>query len=300
MARQLADRSVNQCKSITIAARSPKPLEEAVKELKSTLKTSKTVINKVECDVTSTESCKEMVKKLEDDMMAIDCVFCCAGASTPGFFSEQEPAIFEKEMKLNYQGTINTIHPIIKGMIRDNRKGSIVFVCSTVALVGMVGYSAYAPTKWAIRGLAECLRQELHPYNISVHIYYVATIDSPGFAKEQLIKPAITKAIEEGDLSDPSPKERARTLLKELEFPPSILGLLVKDRLAPFTISSDIITDLFRCSGKGAAPAGNNCFLWELLLTILGNIFIPLWRWLFVDPMVRRFHKEAERKRKNK
>lgn len=241
-----------------------------------------------------------MIESLEKDSMAIDCVFCCAGASTPGFFAEQEPSIFEKEMKLNYQGTINTIHPIIKGMIRDNRKGSIILISSTLALAGMVGYSSYAPTKWALRGLAECLRQELDPYGISIHIYYVATIDSPGFAKEQLTKPAITKAIEEGDLSDPSPRCRAETLLKEVEFPPSLFGLIVRDRAAPFAISSDILTDLFRCSAKGAAPTGSNSLIWEIILIILGNIFIPLWRWLFADPMVRRFHKENERKRKNK
>jgi 3-dehydrosphinganine reductase len=34
------------------------------------------------------------------------------------------------------------------------------------------GYSAYAPTKWALRGLAQSLSQELLPYNIWLSLWY--------------------------------------------------------------------------------------------------------------------------------
>ena len=87
-------------------------------------------------------------------------------------------------------------------------------VSSTLGLMGMIGYTQYAPTKFALRGLAECLRQELIPYGIKTSIYFVSTIKSPGYEKENLTKPNITKLIEDGDSSDSSPEARARTLLK--------------------------------------------------------------------------------------
>ena len=87
-------------------------------------------------------------------------------------------------------------------------------VSSTLGLMGMIGYSQYSPTKFALRGLAECLRQELIPYGIKTSIYFVSTIKSPGYEKENLTKPAITKIIEDGDASDPSPVARAKTLIQ--------------------------------------------------------------------------------------
>lgn len=99
-------------------------------------------------------------------------------------------------------------------MIRKNvRNGRIVIVSSTLGLMGMIGYTQYSPTKFALRGLAECLRQELIPYGIKTSIYFVSTIKSPGYDKENLTKPKITKMIEDGDTSDPSPEARAKTLL---------------------------------------------------------------------------------------
>lgn len=153
-----------------------------------------------------------------------------------------------------------------------NIRGRIVLVSSTLGLMGIVGYSQYSPTKHALKGLAECLRQELMPFGIKVHIYYVATIDSPGNATENLTKPQITKMIEEGDISDASPQNRAKCLL----------GGIDREQ---FAISSDILTDLFRCTPGGISP--RNSILCDPLLAILGAIAIPLWRH-YADYLVQR------------
>lgn len=159
-------------------------------------------------------------------------------------------------------------------MVESGKGGRIVLISSTLGLLGMVGYSQYSPTKFALRGLAESLRQELKPYNISVHIYYVATIDSPGNKIENETKPMITKLIEEGDLSNHSPTSRAKTLITGIE----------KDQ---FSISSDFITDLFRCSSIGTSP-GNNYVL-DGCLASLGYIGLPVWRY-YADSLVCKYH----------
>ena len=67
---------------------------------------------------------------------------------------------------------------------------------SAVAFSGFVGYAQYAPSKFALRGLADCLRNELKAHNIAVTIYFPSSMDTPGFAEENKTKPAECKEIE--------------------------------------------------------------------------------------------------------
>lgn len=49
----------------------------------------------------------------------------------------------------------------------------IILLLRVVFPTGMIGYSAYCPSKFAVRGLAECLRNEVggtgQPYLESIH-----------------------------------------------------------------------------------------------------------------------------------
>jgi 3-dehydrosphinganine reductase len=73
-----------------------------------------------------------------------------------------------------------------------------VLVGSGAGIVGVYGYSAYSPTKFALRGLAEVLRAELSPEGIRVSIVYPPDTDTPQLAEENKTKPAETKAITAG------------------------------------------------------------------------------------------------------
>ena len=156
-------------------------------------------------------------------------------------------------------------------MIKNNVKsGRIVMISSTLGLMGMIGYSQYSPTKFALRGLAECLRQELIPYGIETSIYFVSTIQSPGYEKENLSKPEITKMIEDGDPSDPSPEARAQTLLKgKINIKEKHCFNISGVEKGQFFITSDIITDIFRVMGSGISPWNNPL---DPLLHIVGQV----------------------------
>lgn len=70
-------------------------------------------------------------------------------------------------------------------MVESNIKdGKIVFVSSILGLMSFAGWSTYSPTKYAVRGLADTLRNELQRYNINIHIFYPGTIFTPGFETE--------------------------------------------------------------------------------------------------------------------
>ena len=77
----------------------------------------------------------------------------------------------------------------------ERRRGSFVGVSSAAGLVGVFGYTAYAPTKFAVRGFLESLRGELLPYGIHVGCSFPPDTDTPQLEDENRYKPKETKAI---------------------------------------------------------------------------------------------------------
>lgn len=59
------------------------------------------------------------------------------------------------------------------------------------------GYTAYAASKWALRGLAEALQMECKPFNIYISVSYPPDTDTPGYKEEMTTKPDLTKTISE-------------------------------------------------------------------------------------------------------
>lgn len=259
-------------------ARTKNILESTKNELLSEMSKNGGSLEYVVADVTCVDDTVRMVVEAEEKQGSkpVEVLFCCAGAAIPGFFIEQDPSLFEDQIKLNYLGTVNATHATVKQMIQNNIKGKIIMTSSTLGLMGMIGYSQYSPTKFAIRGLAECLRQELLPYKIGVHVYFVATIDSPGNKVENESKPEITKIIEDGDMSDYSAESRARTLLEGISN-------------GQFQISSDFLTEVFRTSALGCVPG--NGFIKDLILSITSRLALPLWR-LYTDHLVLKHHQK--------
>ena len=268
IAEQLLQRG---CKLVILLARGIDKLENAKLLLTEMYGEGKVAIQPA--DVTNYKQVTEVCAVLESDDMIPDYVFCCAGASNPGFFLEQDHTTFESGMKLNYMGTFNVAHAISKTwLMREKRARKIIFISSTLGLMGMTGYTQYAPTKFAIRGLAECLRQELKPYDIGVHIYYVSTINTPGFEQENLTKPRVTKILEGVEGSDASAENRAKALIKGLE-------------RGDFVITSDFLTDTIYNIGRGMSFPNSPLILGSLL-----GLISPFASWIwnfYADRIVR-------------
>ena len=121
-------------------------------------------------------------------------VVTSAGIVLPGTFSELPSSAYIKTMEVNYLGTVNVIRAALPSMQRC-RAGRIVMVSSGAGLIGLYGYTAYAPSKFALRGLAEALRAELRPEGIGVSIVYPPDTDTPQLHEEMKTRPEITSKI---------------------------------------------------------------------------------------------------------
>jgi 3-dehydrosphinganine reductase len=127
----------------------------------------------------------------------VDILVTSAGTARPGKFEELPVGIFKQAMAVNYFGTLYPVKALVPVM-RQRRSGALVLISSGAGLAGLFGYSAYAPSKFALRGLAESLRAELKGTGVQVSIVYPPDTDTPQFAEENLTKPAETKALTAG------------------------------------------------------------------------------------------------------
>ncbi len=121
-------------------------------------------------------------------------VILSAGIAVPGHFAAMPIEVFEQSMRVNYFGSLHCAHAALP-YLRKVKHSSLVFISSGAGLLGIFGYASYAPTKFAVRGLAEVLRAELAPHDIHVCIAYPPDTDTPQYKKENETKPPQTKAI---------------------------------------------------------------------------------------------------------
>jgi NAD(P)-dependent dehydrogenase (short-subunit alcohol dehydrogenase family) len=70
-----------------------------------------------------------------------------------------EPDVFRRQMELNYLGSLNAARAVLPGMVARER-GHLVLLSSVSGLIGVFGYGAYTPTKFAVRGLGEAIDGE--------------------------------------------------------------------------------------------------------------------------------------------
>ncbi len=117
----------------------------------------------------------------------------CAGVVRPGYFTDLDPVEHEREMGVNYFGTLWAVRAAAPAMI-DRGRGAIMAISSFAGLVGVFGYTAYCPSKFAVRGLCECLRAELKPRGVHVGCVFPPDTDTPMLAAEIPQKPPEAQA----------------------------------------------------------------------------------------------------------
>lgn len=201
----VAEEYLRNGSNVTIIARDERKLKTALKALEiicdEVKKNNKNHVNvsvmSVSVDVCSNVSnISKCLDKCIKKFGPVDVLINCAGTSVAGEFDVLPEEEFEHMLRVNVLGSVYPTRAIIDGMKKTN-KGRIVFVASQVAQAAIYGYTAYAASKWALRGLAEALQMEVKPYNIYVSVAYPPDTDTPGYQTEMLTKPALTKKLSE-------------------------------------------------------------------------------------------------------
>jgi 3-dehydrosphinganine reductase len=165
-------------------------------------------------------------------------LFCCAGEPHPAHHYDVTSADYARICQVNQLGAIYTVQAFLPHM----KAGTIQFCSSICGQIGVFGYTAYSPTKFALRGYAEALHMELlnSERDIHVQLAYPPDTDTPGFAKENESKPEECRLISEtAGLSDPADIARKMLLSATSKNPPFAVhcnfdGFLVSTLTAGF------------------------------------------------------------------
>lgn len=185
-ARLLADRGA----SVTLIARGSERLASAADELRE----RGAQVRTFSVDVADPDAVARVMQEATAQGGPCDVLVASAGQARPGRFLELDDEVFRRMIEVDYFGVLYAVRAVAPGMV-SRGTGSIVAMSSAAGLIGVYGYTAYGPAKFAVRGLMEALRFELRPHGVHVACVYPADVDTPQLAEENKYKPAETAAV---------------------------------------------------------------------------------------------------------
>ncbi|KAG5637155.1 hypothetical protein H0H81_005599 [Sphagnurus paluster] len=207
---------------ISIVARNQEKLDNAIAQLEEVRKNPQQQFKAYSFSLSTAKDSADALRAVcaPYDGQTPDAIFACAGASKPMFLVEMEEQDLVDGMTNGYWVQAWTAFAAAKEMARQQRKGKIVFVSSTLGYMSFVGWASYSPAKHALRGLADTLHSELMLYGIDVHIFFPPTMFTAGYDAENETKPQIVREIESTD-DGLTADQAALALLKGTVAPPS-------------------------------------------------------------------------------
>ena len=206
------------CRNITLVARKVDQLADAkrlVEEAAAAAPMNATPsVRTVSVDVTDFAALEKSVAEIVGDASAANerpgpptLLFHCAGYAMPLAFEDLSASNFRDQVDVNYLGSVHVVKSFLPCMTDpDHVGGNIVLTSSMSGQAGTFGYSAYSPTKFALRGFAECLSMELaaKKSNVNISLAYPPDTKTPGYEIENQSKPEECRLISEsGGVWDP-------------------------------------------------------------------------------------------------
>jgi short-subunit dehydrogenase len=100
-----------------------------------------------------------------------------AGVALVGTFEQASLADFEWLMNINFWGAVRLTHGFLP-LLRREKSAQVVLLSSVFGIIGPPGQTAYAASKFALRGFGEALRHELAGTQVGVTLVHPGGIDT--------------------------------------------------------------------------------------------------------------------------
>lgn len=158
---------------VALAARRKEKLTALAEELKA--KGSEALV--IACDIRDKTQAKNAVEEVLRTWGELHILINNAGISDFQSFDRQDIDRIEDVFKTNILGTVYTTHAALAHM-REKGEGHIVNVSSIAGLMGIPWMAAYSSSKFALVGLTEALRRELHGSGVHLTAFCPGTVDT--------------------------------------------------------------------------------------------------------------------------
>lgn len=130
------------------------------------------------CDVTDPAAIQALVARFEQEAGPIDRLACSAGIMPALRVADMPVEKFAQVMRVNYEGTVNTVKAVLPSM-QQRRSGEIILFGSLAGVVYIQGFGAYCASKAAVNAFGEVLAQELAGSGIRVMNVRPAGVKTP-------------------------------------------------------------------------------------------------------------------------
>ena len=151
----------------------------------------------LQSDATRSEDVAAAQAQIRRELGPIDILIYNGGRRPIGRLMETTPQVFEDTWRLHAFGAFLWAQAVVPAML-ERGSGTILITGATAGIKPWPNSAAFAPAKFAVRGLAQVMARDLHPRGI--HVAYVNVdggIDMPLLRRlrpeaksEELLKPS--------------------------------------------------------------------------------------------------------------
>eukprot|EP00898_Chlorokybus_atmophyticus_P003553 jgi/Chlat1/4199/Chrsp27S04292 len=151
--------------NVVVIARKPERLQAVADEITANAKRESAALA-VPGDISDRESVKQAAKKVFEKYANVDVLVNCAGICVYGSFLDTTDEDWDKLLGVNLLGAVNLSKVFLPALLKS--KGTLINVNSFAARIPIKGMSAYTASKYALKGLTECLRYDYGKQGVHV------------------------------------------------------------------------------------------------------------------------------------
>lgn len=169
-------------------------------------------------DVASRPAVEDWAATVAERFGRVNVLVNNAGVAVTGDFGDLDPADIEWILGVNLWGVVHATQAFLPRLVASG-DGHIVMMSSLFGLMSVPGQSIYIATKFAVRGLAESLREELLVSRAPVGL----TVVHPGGVQTDIVRNArasdheshqATRELFEERLARTTPEQAARVIIR--------------------------------------------------------------------------------------
>lgn len=255
----IAKKCAQEGSFVTLVSRSHKNLEDAVNRLVKETHCSRDMLQYQAADVGDYGAIAGSVQKALE-WKPIDVLVCNAGLTRGDYLERSSIEDVDTVIRTNLNGVIYSLHEALPSLKEHskNHPVSVVIISSIASFFFMYGHSVYTATKYALRGLAECLRGELFPHkNMRVTLICPGFVNTP-FLEDLDNQGEITEVLQKVNYmskkSSDNPEHTASCTVEAL-------------KRGRYLVVTELMGDLLLTLGRGVIPADTmGRYLLELVL----------------------------------
>ena len=192
MGAQLCKRFASRGLHVVVSGRTQRDLESVVQ----TIEGDGGSASAFAADATEEDNVQELFRRASD-LGVIELAIYNAGNNTPGPITDMKADYFENSWRVCCYGGFLFGRESVNVM-RQNKKGTIIFTGASASLRGRAGFGAFNSSKAALRGFAQALSKEAGTDNI--HVGHVVIDGAINGQKIKIRYPDYVKQVGEARL----------------------------------------------------------------------------------------------------